>query len=114
MPDVLSKTSEVSLGIAFFTTLFNLLYLEPKSTKVMFDRYSLEDDGKKESEEYSKLAKSFGKLHGMSSLANLVSLVSTNCYSFSIRIQHTNVAPPIASVEESCMGLGWLLGCISM
>lgn len=76
MPDVLSKTSEVSLAIAFFTTLLNLLYLEPTSTRVMFDRYSLEDDGKKDSEEYSEKAKSFGKLHGMSSLANLVSLCS--------------------------------------
>lgn len=38
MPDILSKTSEVSLAIAFFTTLLNLLYLEPKSTRVMFDR----------------------------------------------------------------------------
>lgn len=74
MPDVLSKTSEVSLAIAFFTTLLNLLYLEPKSTRVMFDRYTLEDDGKRDSDEYNKLAKSFGKLHGMSSLANLVAL----------------------------------------
>lgn len=74
MPDVLSKTSEVSLAVAFVATLLNLLYLEPKSTRVMFDRYSLEDDGKRESEEYSKLAKSFGKLHGMSSLANLIAL----------------------------------------
>lgn len=74
MPDVLSKTSEVSLAISFVTTLLNLLYLEPTSTKVMFDRYSLEDDGKRDSEEYSQKAKAFGKLHGMSSLANLVSL----------------------------------------
>ena len=74
MPDVLSKTSEVSLLVSFFATVLNLLYLEPKSTKVMFDRYTLEDDGKRESDEYKSLAKSFGKLHGMSSLANLVAL----------------------------------------
>ena len=74
MPDVLSKTSELSLAISFFATLLNLLYLEPTSTRVMFDRYSLEDEGKKESEQYTKLAKSFGKFHGMSSLANLVAL----------------------------------------
>jgi len=55
-------------------TLLNLLYLEPKSTRVMFNRYSLEDDGKKDSEEYGAAAKSFGKLHGLSSLANLVAL----------------------------------------
>jgi nucleoid-associated protein YejK len=38
----------------------------------MFDRYELEDAGKRESEEYEAKAKSFGMLHGMSSLANLV------------------------------------------
>lgn len=74
MPDVISKASEVSLGIAFVTTLLNLLYLEPKSTSVMFDRYQLEDEGNREGEEYKMKAKSFGKLHGMSSLANLVAL----------------------------------------
>ncbi|KAL7523853.1 hypothetical protein ACHAWF_000693 [Thalassiosira exigua] len=74
MPDILSKTSEVSLAVAFVATLLNLLYLEPTSTRVMFNRYSLEDDGKRESEEYERAAKRFGKFHGMSSLANLVAL----------------------------------------
>lgn len=41
--------------------------------KLLF-RYSLEDDGKRDSEEYSQKAKSFGKLHGISSLANLLAL----------------------------------------
>jgi len=72
MPDVLSKTSEVSLLVAFFATLLNLLYLEPTSTQVMFDRYKLEDDGKRDSDEYKSLAKSFGKFHGISSLTNLI------------------------------------------
>ncbi len=74
MPDILSKSSEVSLSIALFFTLLNLLYLEPKSTSVMFDRYELEDGGKRESDDYTQKAKLFGKLHGMSSLANLISL----------------------------------------
>ena len=74
MPDILSKTSEVSLAIAFITTLLNLLYLEPKSTSVMFDRYALEDDGKRDTDEYKLKAKTFGKLHGISSLTNLVAL----------------------------------------
>ncbi|KAL3772404.1 hypothetical protein ACHAWU_005581, partial [Discostella pseudostelligera] len=74
MPDILSKTSEVSLAIALIFTLLNLLYLEPKSTSVMFDRYELEDGGKRETDEYKEKAKSFGKLHGMSSLANLIAL----------------------------------------
>lgn len=74
MPDVLGKTSEVSLAVAFFATLLNLLYLEPKSTRVMFDRYALEDEGRRESEEYKEKAKAFGMLHGVSSLTNLVAL----------------------------------------
>lgn len=74
MPDIISKASEVSLAVSFVATLINLLYLEPRSTRVMFDRYSLEDDGKRESDEYKSLAKSFGKFHGMSSLANLIAL----------------------------------------
>jgi len=40
----------------------------------MFDRYALEDEGKRDSEEYKKLASSFGKLHGISSLTNLMAL----------------------------------------
>ncbi|KAL9191157.1 hypothetical protein ACHAXT_000863 [Thalassiosira profunda] len=74
LPDILGKASEVSLAIAFVTTLLNLLYLEPQSTRVMFDRYALEDDGKRDSDEYKGKAKAFGKLHGMSSLANLAAL----------------------------------------
>jgi hypothetical protein len=75
MPDILSKTSELSLGVAFFSTLLNLLYLEPASTSNMFSRYKMEDEGKKETDEYKKLAASFGKFHGLSSLFNLVALV---------------------------------------
>ena len=75
MPDILSKTSEISLRIAFFRTLFNLLYLEPGSTANMFDRYKMEDEGNTEGDEYKKLKASFGKFHGMSSLFNLVALI---------------------------------------
>jgi len=41
----------------------------------MFKRYKLEDtpDGK-DSDEYKKLAASFGKYHGISSLTNLIAL----------------------------------------
>lgn len=75
MPDILSKTSELSLGIAFFGTLLNLLYLEPASSCNMFGRYKLEDEGKTDSDEYKKLKASFGKFHGMSSLFNLIALI---------------------------------------
>lgn len=63
------------LLISLLCTLANLLYLEPKATNVMFQRYAL--DGQDSDPEVRKdLKKQFGKLHGMSSLANLVGLVS--------------------------------------
>lgn len=42
----------------------------------MFQRYEIENssDGKKDSPEYKALASEFGKLHGMSSLVNLIAL----------------------------------------
>jgi len=72
-----------ALGVAFGMTLINLFYLEPTSTKVMFDRYELEEkEGGKDSDEYRKLAASFGKFHGMSSLTNLVALCGAVAHAF--------------------------------
>jgi len=56
-------------------SLVNLVILEPKSTTIMFKRHELEDQGEQGGEEYTALKKEFGKLHGMSSLANLGALV---------------------------------------
>lgn len=83
MPQMVTLTSlpslgvraTVALGAALAMTLLNQFYLEPSSTKIMFDRYELEDTPEgKESDGYKKLASSFGKFHGMSSLTNLVAL----------------------------------------
>ena len=72
-----------ALGIAFGMTLINLFYLEPTSTKVMFDRYELEEkEGGKDTDEYKKLAASFGKFHGMSSLTNLIALCGAVAHAF--------------------------------
>jgi len=71
-----AKKSQVALGVALAMTLINQFYLEPKSTENMFERYMMEDDNPKadETDEYKKLKSSFGKLHGISSLLNLVAL----------------------------------------
>ena len=71
----LGVRATIALGTALAMTLMNQFWLEPKSSATMFRRYELEDtpDGK-DSDEYKKLAASFGKLHGISSLANLVAL----------------------------------------
>lgn len=64
------------MGPALFSlafTLTNLLYLEPESTRVMFERYEAEKRGDKDAQKAA--AKSFGKMHGISSLSNLMALM---------------------------------------
>jgi len=56
-------------------TLVNLLYLSPKSTEVMFERYERDNSGIKDPAIDKKLKAEFSKLHGMSSLANLLALI---------------------------------------
>lgn len=67
------------LVLSLAATLLNILWLEPASTKIMFARYKLENEGNQAAPEYKKLAKAFGKNHGLSSLANLVALVGAFC-----------------------------------
>jgi len=72
-----------SLGGALFMTLFNQFYLEPVSTKVMLERYDLENaEGGQDTERYKQLKSSFGKLHGMSSLSNLIALIGAVVYGY--------------------------------
>ena len=63
-------------------TVANIFYIEPASTKVMFQRYELENAGKAETEEYKQAAKKFGPLHGLSSLANLGALMAAMGHSW--------------------------------
>ena len=63
-----------TLGVALAMTLLNQFALEPWTTENMMERYKLEDEQKTETPEYKALRKNFGKLHGMSSLTNLVAL----------------------------------------
>lgn len=63
------------LGASLAAALLNSLLLEPASTGVMFARYKLEKENKRDTEDYKKLAKKFGGLHGASSLVNLVVVV---------------------------------------
>jgi hypothetical protein len=53
-----------------------------RAPQVMFERYSLENEGKQESDEYKAAAKKFGPLHGMSSLANLGALLGVVAHSW--------------------------------
>ncbi|GMH58249.1 hypothetical protein TrRE_jg756 [Triparma retinervis] len=70
-----STVSPSSTVVTLVCSLANLLYLEPKSTSIMYSRHQLEDKGEASSDEYKALKGEFGKLHGMSSLMNLGALV---------------------------------------
>jgi len=79
------KSVYITLGVALLTTLVNLLWLEPASTKVMFERYSLENEksrSEEESSRLSKLKKEFGKFHGISSMMNLIALCGSVAHAF--------------------------------
>lgn len=62
--------------VSLFATLANLLILEPTTTANMFERYDRENQGLKDEDRDKALKANFGKLHGLSSLANLVALVA--------------------------------------
>eukprot|EP00929_Paragymnodinium_shiwhaense_P083988 TRINITY_DN44894_c0_g1_i1.p1 TRINITY_DN44894_c0_g1~~TRINITY_DN44894_c0_g1_i1.p1 ORF type:complete len:325 (-),score=62.57 TRINITY_DN44894_c0_g1_i1:241-1215(-) len=61
--------------MSLVSTLSNLFYFEPEATKIMFQRYDREDQGLKDPVVDKDLKARFGKLHGLSSLANLLTLV---------------------------------------
>ena len=65
----------VSAGIAFSTTVLNWLFVEPANTKLMFERYSLENSkGDRDEARIAQVKKDFGKWHGFSSVLNLAGL----------------------------------------
>jgi len=81
----------VPLATIFFTGLANALFVGPATTAIMKERKQQETrDGKKSydpaphSKEMQKLNKAFGKMHGISSLINLVGFLATAWYGVSI------------------------------
>jgi hypothetical protein len=78
----LTSKSTKALGIALVMTLLNQFILEPKATDNMMRRYDLENSNQQDSDEYKKLKKSFGKLHGISSLVNLIALCAATAHGF--------------------------------
>jgi len=66
-----------ALIVAFACTVFNQFYLEPTTTSQMLERYELEDKaGGLETARYKELKAGFGKLHGLSSLTNLIAVIA--------------------------------------
>ncbi|KAI0844981.1 hypothetical protein F5Y00DRAFT_247607 [Daldinia vernicosa] len=81
----------VPLGTVLVTGLVNLVYLLPETNKVTALRREQElKDGKAshekgvQSEEMTALNKKFGQLHGISSLANLITVIATVVYGINL------------------------------
>ena len=63
-------------------TLGNLFFLEPYTTKVMFQMYKLMNDKDRDNAELGALKKKFGPAHGASSTLNLVSIIAAAVHGF--------------------------------
>ncbi|CAB9526648.1 Transmembrane protein 205 [Seminavis robusta] len=89
-----TKESWIPLGSILATILANLVFLEPKTTEVMFARHVVErrlgtghevgiikpkDPKAANDPELKALSKQFGMLHGISTLMNLMAL-GVGCY----------------------------------
>ena len=62
-------------GVGLFTTVLNWLYVEPKNTELMSERYALENaKGQRDEAKIVQMRKEFGKWHGFSSVLNLAGL----------------------------------------
>lgn len=79
----LSSRSWTLLGSALALTMVNQFVVEPATTANMFERYRLDDKpGAIDTDEYKKLKKQFGMLHGLSSLGNLVAFCGGVAHAF--------------------------------
>ncbi|TEA15540.1 putative mitochondrial outer membrane protein [Colletotrichum sidae] len=83
--------SLLPIATMFVTGLANLLVILPKTQKVMAARYAQEKkDGKKSydkpphSQDMLALNKSFGQLHGLSTIVNLAGFIAMISYGFTL------------------------------
>eukprot|EP00775_Hariotina_reticulata_P012764 gene12764-12893_t len=77
------SNAAVTLAVSAAASLANWLFIEPKTTGLMFERYDIENKEKKTAEDEAAikhLYKQFGMWHGISSLNNLAVLAATVAY----------------------------------
>jgi hypothetical protein len=66
----------ITLGVALAGSLANQLFVEPTATKLMFQRYELENAPQRDNDTIKALYKKFSTWHGISSMLNLGVLVA--------------------------------------
>lgn len=95
IPDLLhtlfSKQIVISVaqhaGIALGGSIINFV-VEPLGTKVLFERYALENaSGPKDKEKIKSLKGKFGAFHGISSLLNLIVLIAVAAHGYYLASQ---------------------------
>eukprot|EP00882_Tetradesmus_deserticola_P002414 GHRQ01002573.1.p1 GENE.GHRQ01002573.1~~GHRQ01002573.1.p1 ORF type:complete len:252 (+),score=85.74 GHRQ01002573.1:140-895(+) len=77
------QNAVAALGVSAVSSLANWLFIEPKTTGLMFERYAIENKPSKSADDEAdikRLYKKFGMWHGISSLNNLVVLAATVAY----------------------------------
>jgi hypothetical protein len=83
IPSLMAVHVKKALGSALALTLLNIVYLGPVTTRIMFERFDLDNTPSgRASEKYRELASSFGILHGLSSLANLIAFCAAVAHGF--------------------------------
>ena len=71
-----------SVGVALVASIANSV-LEPLGTKILFERYALENSaGPKDKDKIKSLKSKFGAFHGISSLLNLVVVVAVAAHGY--------------------------------
>ncbi|KAK9861108.1 hypothetical protein WJX84_006090 [Apatococcus fuscideae] len=77
-PAGLAKKQAFVLGGSLVTALLNWVFVEPKTTDLMFERYELENAESRTDADHARiktLRKQFGMWHGISSTINLASFI---------------------------------------
>lgn len=72
------------IAMSLAGTLANQVYYEPASSAVMFERFERQNAGFKNEERDKALKSQFNKLHGLSSLLNLVALIGLVVHGWSL------------------------------
>lgn len=78
------KSVLIAMSVTFLTNLCNGIFIGPRAYAIMFEKHRIEKETENKEEldnnpQYKAVKKSFGKIHGVSSLLNMFS-VGAGCY----------------------------------
>lgn len=81
----ITHKSLTPLVVGVVASVLNWVWIEPVNTKILFERYDLENSsGPKDHDRIKQLTKQFGKWHGISSTVNLVALCAVLAHTWAL------------------------------